>query len=73
MSNKVKDIDIRNHTYHFFDYIINMKNFDPNNTKIDEKSYKSILIYYNGCVTIKGLKYVGKTFAPYFEQSESIL
>ena len=60
MSNKVKDIDIKNHTYHFFDYIINMENFDPNNTEIDEKSYKSILIYYNGCVTIKDLKYVGK-------------
>ena len=73
MSNKVKDIDIKNHTYHFFDYIINMENFDPNNTKIDEKSYKSILIYYNGCVTIKDLKYVGKTFTPYFEQSERIL
>ena len=26
--------------------------------KIDEKSYKNILIYYIGCVTIKDLKYL---------------
>ena len=28
MSNKVKDIDIRNCTYYFFNDIINTKNFD---------------------------------------------
>ena len=53
MSYKVKDIDIKNRTYHFFDDIIKVKNFDPNNTKIDEKLYKNILIYYIGYVTIK--------------------
>ena len=26
MSNKLKDIDIKNHTYNFFDEIINIKN-----------------------------------------------
>ena len=31
MSNKVKDIDIKHCTYYFFDGIINVKNFDPNN------------------------------------------
>ena len=35
-----------------------MKKFDPNNIKMDEKSYKNILIYYIGYVTIKNLKYV---------------
>ena len=58
MSNKVKDISIKNHTYHFFDDIINIKKFDLNNIKIDEKSYKNILVYYIGYVTIKELKYV---------------
>ena len=29
MSNKVKDIDIKNRTYYFFDDI-NIKSFDPN-------------------------------------------
>ena len=34
MSNKAKDIDKKNHTYYFFDGIINIKIFDPNNIKI---------------------------------------
>ena len=37
---------------------MNIKNFDANNIKIDEKSYKSILIYYIGYLTIKDSKYV---------------
>ena len=49
----VKDINIKNHTYYFFDDIINIKYFDPNNVRIDEKSYNNILIYYIGYVTIK--------------------
>ena len=57
MNNKVKDIDIKTRSYCFFDDIINIKNFDQNNIKIDEKSYKDILIYYIGYVTIKDLKY----------------
>ena len=44
MSNKVKDIDIKNRTYYFLNDFINIENFDPNNIKIDEKSYKNILI-----------------------------
>ena len=48
MSNKVKDIDIKNRTYYFFDDIINIKSFDQNNIKIDKTSYKNILIYYIG-------------------------
>ena len=58
MNNKVKDISIKNHTYYFFHDIINIKNFDPSNIKTDEKSYKNILIYYIGYVTIKDLKHV---------------
>ena len=58
MSNKVKEIDIKNQTYYFFYDIINIKIFDPNNIKIDEKLYKNILIYYAGYVTIKDSKYV---------------
>ena len=58
MSNKIKDIDIKNHAYYFFDDIINIKNFVPDKIKIDEKSYKNILIYYIGYGTIKNLKYV---------------
>ena len=53
MSNKVKDIDIKNHTYYFFNDIINIENFNLNSIKTDEKSFKNILIYYIGYVTIK--------------------
>ena len=38
--------------------MINIKNFDPNNIKLDEKSYNNVLIYYTGYVTIKDSKYV---------------
>ena len=48
-----KDINIRKHTYYFFDDIINIKEFDPNNIKINEKSHKNILIYYIGYLKIK--------------------
>ena len=56
MSNKVKDIDIKNHRYYFFDDIINIKNFDLNKNKIDEKSYRDILVSYIGYVMIKDQK-----------------
>ena len=58
MHTKVKDIDIKNHTYSFFNDSMNIKSFDPNTFKIDEKSYKGILIYYIGYVMIKISKYV---------------
>ena len=58
MSNKVKYIDLKDRTHYFFDDSINIKIFDPNNIKIDETSYKKILIYYIGYVTIKDPRYV---------------
>ena len=58
MSNKIKNMDIKSHIRYFFHDLINIKSFDPNEIKIDEKSYKNILIYYIGYVTIKDLKYV---------------
>ena len=54
MSNKVKDIDIKSRTYYFFNEI-NIKNFDPNNTKIVEKSYNINFTSSSGYVTIKNL------------------
>ena len=53
MSNKVKDIDIKNRTYYFINDIIDIENFDPIDIKIDKKSYKNVFIYYIGYVTIK--------------------
>ena len=58
MTNKVKDIAIKNQRYYLFNDIINIKSFDSNNIKIDEKSYKNIIFYYTGYVMIKDSKYV---------------
>ena len=53
----VKIINTKNNTYYFFEDIINVKDFNPNNIKADKKSYKKILIYHIGYVTIiKNLK-----------------
>ena len=57
MSNKIEDINIKSHTYYFF-YDISINVFGPNNIEIDEKSYKKILIYYIGNMTIKDSKYI---------------
>ena len=48
MSNKIKDVNIKNCTYYFFNDILDIENFSPNNIKIDEK-----YIYFIGYMTIK--------------------
>ena len=37
MNNNVKGMSIKNKTYCFFNDIINIENFDPNNIKTDER------------------------------------
>ena len=49
----VKQIDIKNRTYYFYNGIINIKKFDSMLLKIDKKSYKDIGIYNIGYITIK--------------------
>ena len=72
MSNKAKNLGIKNHTYYFSNDIINIKNFDLNNIKIDEKSCKDILIYGIGYVTIKDSKYVKINTVNCLEKNNSI-
>ena len=57
ISNKVKDIGIKNRRYYFVNDVINIENFDSNNIKIDKKSMEDIRIYSNGYMTIKDSKY----------------
>ena len=45
MSNKMKDVRIKKHTYCFFNDIINIKNFDPNNIKIEVIQKYSYLLH----------------------------
>ena len=49
----VKQINIKNRTYYFYNDMINIKKFDSNLLKIDKKSYKDIGIYNTGYITIK--------------------
>ena len=58
MINKVNDIVMKNHTYPFFNDIVNVKKIVSHNIKLDEKSYKIILNYYIGYETIKYLEYI---------------
>ena len=50
---QVKEINIKNQTYYFFDGLIDIKNFHSNLLKTDKKSHKDINIYYIGFITIK--------------------
>ena len=50
---EVKQIEIENRTYYFYNNIIILKNFESNLLKIDKKHYKGINIYYIGYITIK--------------------
>ena len=50
---EVKQINIKNRTYYFYNDIINLENFKSNLLKIDKKSYKDIGIYNIGYITIK--------------------
>ena len=50
---EVKQINIKNRTYYFYNDMISLKNFEPNLLKIDRKSYKNIGIYNIGYITIK--------------------
>ena len=49
----VKQINIKNRTYYFYNDIIDLENFKSNLLKIDKKSYKNIGIYNIGYITIK--------------------
>ena len=49
----VKQTNLNNETYYFYNDIINLKTFDSKLLKIDKKSYKNVGIYNIRYVTIK--------------------
>ena len=49
----VKQINIKNRTYYFYNNIISLENFKPNLLKIDKTLYKQVGIYNIGYITIK--------------------
>ena len=54
----IKQINIKNRTYYFYNDIIDLENFDSSLLKLDKKSYKDIGIYNIGYITIKKLMIV---------------
>ena len=51
----IKQINIKNCAYYFFNDMINIKDFDSSELKIDKKSFKIIGIYYIGYITMKSI------------------
>ena len=49
----IKQINIKNWTYHFYIDIIDLENFDSTFLKIHKQSYKDIAFYNIGYITIK--------------------
>ena len=49
----VKEINIKDRTYHFYNNIIDIKTFDSKNLKQDKKTYKDLDIFNIGLVKIK--------------------
>ena len=50
---EVKQINIKDRTYYFYNNQINLKDFDAKLLKVDEKDYNEIDIYYIGHLTVK--------------------
>ena len=50
---KIKQINIKNRIYYFYNDQINLKDFDARLLKVDKKYYKEIDIYYIGYMTVK--------------------
>ena len=51
----IKQINIKNCTYYFFNDMINIKEFDSSQVKIDKKSYRNIGIYFIRYIIIKSI------------------
>ena len=52
---EVKQINIKNRTYYFYNDQINLKDFDARLLKVDKKDYNEIDIYYICYATVKKL------------------
>ena len=49
----IKEINIKNRTYYFFNDMINIKDFNSSSLKLGKKSYKDIGIYNIWYIAIK--------------------
>ena len=49
---QIRQINIKNRNYYFYNDQINLKDFDARLLKVEKKDYKEIDIYYIGYVTV---------------------
>ena len=49
----IKQTNIKNGTYYFYNYMITIKNCDSSLLKLDKRTFKNIAIYYIGFVKKK--------------------
>ena len=54
---KIRQINIKNRTYYFYNDQIDLKDFDARLLKTDKKNYNETDIYYIGYVTIEKIGY----------------
>ena len=54
----IKETNIKNQTYYFFNDMINITNFDPNLLKVNKNPYENIYIYYIGSIIMKDSDYL---------------
>ena len=47
----IKQLEIKNRTYYFYNDLINIKHFDTNLLKLDKKTSVSFVVYYIGYIT----------------------
>ena len=49
----IRQLNIKSRTYYFYNNLINIKNFNSNNLKLDKKSVLGNDVYYIGYITKK--------------------
>ena len=49
----VRQMNIKNRTYYFYNDLVNIKDFDARLLRLDKKTSMGLGIYYIGCVTKK--------------------
>ena len=55
---EIKQINIKNQTYYFYNDIIDLKDFDAWLLKVDKKSYKTLVFTILGIIQLKKLMIV---------------
>ena len=50
---EVKEVNMKNQSYYFFDDMVDIRNFHSDLLKIEKKPYKDVDIYCIGYITIK--------------------